>query len=89
MIIKDTQTLQTILNIIIYNFFLFFTEEKKVKKYLEDNYQHRTDLISPDPDIKTSEQNGVLTENPKKIQGVGPKTKEGMYYKNLVDIRLA
>ena len=86
MIIKDTQTLQTILNIImiiIYIFFLFFTEEKKVKKYLEDNYQHRTDLISPDPDIKTSEQNGVLTENPKKIQGVGPKTKEGMYFKYL------
>jgi len=47
-------------------------EEKKVKKYLEDNYQHRTDLISPDPEIKSSE-NG----EGKKIQGVGPKTKEG------------
>merc|ERR1711899_222109 len=46
-------------------------EEKKVKKYLEDNYQHRTDLISPDPEIKSSE-NG----EGKKIQGVGPKTKE-------------
>ena len=51
---------------------IFFSEEKKVKKYLEDNYQHRTDLISPDPEIKSSE-NG----EGKKIQGVGPKTKEG------------
>jgi hypothetical protein len=50
-------------------------EEKKVKKYLEDNYQHRTDLISPDPEIKSSE-NG----EGKKIQGVGPKTKEGKYF---------
>merc|ERR1712223_2296973 len=47
-------------------------EEKKVKKYLEDNYQHRTDLISPDPELKSSE-NG----EGKKIQGVGPKTNEG------------
>jgi len=48
-------------------------EEKKVKKYLEDNYQHRTDLISPDPELKNSENSEV-----KKFQGVGPKTKEGM-----------
>ena len=53
-------------------YYFFLPEEKKVKKYLEDNYQHRTDLISPDPEIKSSE-NG----EGKKIQGVGPKTKEG------------
>ena len=50
----------------------FVAEEKKVKKYLEDNYQHRTDLISPDPELKNSENSEV-----KKFQGVGPKTKEG------------
>ena len=47
----------------------FCAEEKKVKKYLEDNYQHRTDLITPLPELKNEEQ--------KKYQGVGPKTKEG------------
>merc|ERR1711963_177081 len=47
-------------------------EEKKVKKYLEDNYQHRTDLITPVPELKTNENSEV-----KKFQGVGPKTKEG------------
>jgi len=50
-------------------------EEKKVKKYLEDNYQHRTDLISPLPELKSNGE--VLPEPPKKYQGVGPKTKEG------------
>lgn len=49
-------------------------EEKKVKKYLEDNYQHRTDLIAPVPELKT---NGEVPPEPKKYQGVGPKTKEG------------
>ena len=56
-------------------YYFFLPEEKKVKKYLEDNYQHRTDLISPDPEIKSSE-NG----EGKKIQGVGPKTKEGKIF---------
>merc|ERR1711899_675580 len=46
-------------------------EEKKVKKYLEDNYQHRTDLISPLPELKSNGE--VLPEPPKKYQGVGPK----------------
>ena len=51
-------------------------EEKKVKKYLEDNYQHRTDLISPLPELKNT--NGdVSSAEPKKYQGVGPKTREG------------
>ena len=50
-------------------FVFFCAEEKKVKKYLEDNYQHRTDLITPLPELKNEEQ--------KKYQGVGPKTKEG------------
>jgi len=39
-------------------------EEKKVKKYLEDNYQHRTDLITPVPELKT---NGEVPAEPKKI----------------------
>ena len=45
-----------------------------MKKYLEDNYQHRTDLISPIPELKT---NGDVKEKKKKYQGTGPKTKEG------------
>merc|ERR1711935_787366 len=49
-------------------------EEKKVKKYLEDNYQHRTDLISPIPELKT---NGDVPAESKKYQGTGQKTKEG------------
>jgi len=48
-------------------------EEKKVKKYLEDNYQHRTDLISPIAELKT---NGEASAESKKYQGTGPKTKE-------------
>ena len=54
--------------------FCIFSEEKKVKKYLEDNYQHRTDLISPIPELKT---NGDVPAESKKYQGTGPKTKEG------------
>merc|ERR1711935_570802 len=49
-------------------------EEKKVKKYLEDNNQHRTDLISPIPELKT---NGDVPAESKKYQGTGQKTKEG------------
>ena len=45
-----------------------------MKKYLEDNYQHRTDLISPIPELKT---NGDVPAESKKYQGTGPKTKEG------------
>ena len=51
-----------------------FSEEKKVKKYLEDNYQPRTDLISPIAELKT---NGEASTESKKYQGTGPKTKEG------------
>ena len=53
---------------------MYFSEEKKVKKYLEDNYQHRTDLISPIPELKT---NGDVPAESKKYQGTGQKTKEG------------
>ena len=48
-----------------------------MKKYLEDNYQHRTDLISPIPELKT---NGDVPAESKKYQGTGPKTKEGKGY---------
>lgn len=49
-----------------------------MKKYLEENYQHRTDLISPDPELKSYETEPDLQgEPPKKYQGIGPKTKEG------------
>lgn len=52
-----------------------------MKKYLEENYQHRTDLISPDPELKSYETEPDLQgEPPKKYQGIGPKTKEGTYY---------
>lgn len=57
-------------------FFLLFLEEKKVKKFLEDNYQHRQDLVSPLPEFK-----GEPKEEPRKYPGVGPKTREGNFLK--------
>ena len=56
--------------------FLLFLEEKKVKKFLEDNYQHRQDLVSPLPEFK-----GEPKEEPRKYPGVGPKTREGNFLK--------
>ena len=55
-----------------------FLEEKKVKKFLEDNYQHRQDLVSPLPEFK-----GEPKEEPRKYPGVGPKTREGNFLKEL------
>ena len=59
-----------------FKFFLLFLEEKKVKKFLEDNYQHRQDLVSPLPEFK-----GEPKEEPRKYPGVGPKTREGNFLK--------
>ena len=56
------------------------SEEKKVKKYLEDNYQHRSDLVSPDPDLAdlhSRSREPSAEAGPKKYQGVGPQTKDG------------
>ena len=42
---------------------------------MEDNYQHRQDLVSPVPEFKGEPKE----EQPKKYPGVGPKTREGNY----------
>ena len=43
---------------------------------MEDNYQHRQDLVSPLPEFK-----GEPKEEPRKYPGVGPKTREGNFLK--------
>ncbi len=45
------------------------SEEKKVKKYLEDNFQNRNDLVGR-TETDSSEAN-------KLYEGVGPRGKEG------------
>ena len=45
---------------------------------MEDNYQHRQDLVSPLPEFK-----GEPKEEPRKYPGVGPKTREGNFLKEL------
>ena len=42
---------------------------------MEDNYQHRQDLVSPVPEFKGEPKE----EQPKKYPGVGPKTREGNF----------
>ena len=55
------------------------TEEKKVKRYLEDNFQHRRDLVQPDETLSKYSENKYLSEDARLRQdsGVGPRTKDG------------
>jgi len=47
----------------------FYIEEKKVKKYLEDNFQNRNDLVT--------QTDSVAREERKLYEGIGPQAKEG------------
>lgn len=54
-------------------------EEKKVKRYLEDNFKNREDLVSPETvghrDYQSEDEQAVKGQRP----GVGPKTRDGGY----------
>ncbi len=53
------------------------TEEKKVKKYLEDNFQNRNDLVTQ-TETDSSEVKQLY-------EGVGPRGKEGKSYKIITE----
>ena len=48
---------------------------------MEGNYQHRTDLVSPDTELQDQRDSNRGTDpeggGPKKYQGIGPQTKDG------------
>lgn len=48
------------------------SEEKKVKKYLEDNFQNRIDLIN-----KFEAGTDEAKAEKQQYEGVGPRAKEG------------
>merc|ERR1712226_1193178 len=52
-------------------------EEKKVKRYLEDNFQHRQDLVKPDDSLSKSNKEYLSEdERPRQHSGIGPRTKD-------------
>merc|ERR1712198_490912 len=55
-------------------------EEKKVKRYLEDNFQHRQDLVKPDETLSKYSENKYLNEDERLRQdsGIGPRSKDGL-----------
>ncbi|TRY81050.1 hypothetical protein TCAL_10369 [Tigriopus californicus] len=56
-------------------------EEKKVRRYLDSNFQNRPDLVHPDQRIRDYEsENEDLHISPRHApyKGVGPRTKDGM-----------
>jgi hypothetical protein len=56
-------------------------EEKKVKRYLEDNFKNRQDLVSPDENLSNS-NGGHLNDEVRQTHqhsGIGPRTKDGGY----------
>ena len=61
------------------SFFLsLMVEEKKVKRYLEDNFKHRQDLVKPDESLSNSNRE-YLSEDDRSNNhtGIGPRTKDG------------
>ena len=61
--------------------FKFFVEEKKVKRYLEDNFKNRQDLVSPDENLSNS-NGGHLNDEVRQTHqhsGIGPRAKVGKF----------
>jgi hypothetical protein len=55
-------------------------EEKKVKRYLEDNFKHRQDLVKPDESLSKSNREYLSEdERSNNHSGIGPRTKDGGY----------
>ena len=55
-----------------------FLEEKKVKRYLEDNFKHRQDLVKPDENLSNSNKEHLSEDDrPNHHSGIGPRTKQG------------
>eukprot|EP00094_Tigriopus_californicus_P010751 TCALIF_10369-PA protein Name:"Similar to Sorbs1 Sorbin and SH3 domain-containing protein 1 (Mus musculus)" AED:0.03 eAED:0.03 QI:291/1/1/1/0.71/0.86/15/536/1039 len=63
-------------------------EEKKVRRYLDSNFQNRPDLVHPDQRIRDYEsENEDLHISPRHApyKGVGPRTKDGSGYSSEPD----
>jgi len=54
------------------------SEEKKVKKYLEENFQNRHDLVNK---IEAATEETDKPER-KQYEGVGPRAEEGNSFEN-------
>ena len=54
-----------------------FSEEKKVRRYLDDNFTNRPELISPIPFKDDHEAELGSLKNKQQYKGTGPKTRDG------------
>jgi len=52
-------------------------EEKKVRRYLDDNFTNRPELISPNPDHKDDHEAELGSLKKQQYKGTGPKTRDG------------
>ena len=51
-----------------------------MKRYLEDNFKHRQDLVKPDEKLSNSNREYVSEdERPIHHSGIGPRTKDGKH----------
>ncbi len=66
---------------------LITLEERKVRRYLDDNFTNRPELVTPDPTIHRLDDQAAEAEvndersrrslKKKQFQGTGPRTKDG------------
>ena len=57
---------------------LFSAEERKVRRYLDDNFQNRPELVRPDQRIREVEvDEGAQRSKRAPLKGTGPKTRHG------------
>ena len=54
-----------------------FSEEKKVRRYLDDNFTNRPELISPIPFKDDHEAELGSLKKQQQYKGTGPKTRDG------------
>ena len=54
-----------------------FSEEKKVRRYLDDNFTNRPELISPIPGHKDDHEAELGSLKKQQYKGTGPKTRDG------------
>ena len=54
-----------------------FSEEKKVRRYLDDNFTNRPELISPIPFKDAHEAELGSLKKQQQYKGTGPKTRDG------------
>ena len=71
--------------------YIYFTEEKKVRRYLDDNFHDRPELIKPNEQIydikreyesedESRQKHRMVDLGKKQYKGSGPRTKDGELY---------